>query len=402
MSTTIFLRNTTTAPSAFPQTQYRDALTVRGSGLQSPVTTQNANGLRDDGERLFAFGNSPTEVPVLAWWSERASAEFTLSGSVTFNIYGLITSPYQARLRVRLSKMTVGGSDIETPIVQADAGADLTTTSTKYTFSATPATPVTIAPDERLLIVVTVFGTFGTGKATLNYDGPSGVRDSNLVLTETVTLQANAVRLRLRNTTLNGIATYVDMVPGTFADSAVTGVVSTAAGATEIQWTKTAGGALLQWISPRVKRSMLIDSAAQFAATGTLSQIGNLAESSTAANVGAKMKLFRRQPDGTETLIYTVTGSVELTVSPTFSALNFSGGTLNTTVTMTEDDRWVLRMYIINVGGTMAGGQSATLTYQTTAEALQILEPSGFKAESDPAAPPPGGSPSAIMMGGVG
>lgn len=399
MSTIINLRNSTTVPSAFPQAQYRDALTVKGSGLQQPNTTGNGNGLRADGERLFAFGGAPNEIPVASWWSERASAEFTLAGSVQFNIYGLIVSPYQARLRVRLSKMTVGGSNIETPICQADAAADLTTTSTKYTFSATPSPSVVIAPDERLLIVVTAFGTFGTGHATLQYDGSSGIRDSNIVLTETVTLQPNAVRLFLRNTTATGIGNFLDMITGSFANATVTPVVNTAAGATEVQYTRTAGGIALEWISPRVKRGMLIDNVLFFAGTGSQTVIGNFIESNASANVGARVKVFARKPDGTETLIYTVQTAGELLTTGT--NLTLSGGTLNNTVTLAEDDRFVLRAYIYNVG-TMGGGFTATLDYNNSTAVVQILEPPGFKAESDPGAVAPGGGPTAIMTGGVG
>lgn len=396
MATTINLRNSTTVPSAKPITQYRDALTVKGSGLQQPNTTGNGNGLRPDGERLFAFGGAPNEIPVSAWWSERAAAQYTLSGSVTFNIYGLIIAPYQARLRVRLSKMTVGGSDIETPICQADAAADLTTTSTKYTFSVTPPVGVTIAPDERLLIVVTAFGTFGTGHATLQYDGSSGIRDSNIVLTETVTFTPNLIRLFLRNTTLSGIGNFLDAIPGTFTAAAVTPVVNTGAGLTEVQYTRTAGGIALEWISPRLKRGMLIDNAAFFAATSSQSVMANMTESNASANVGGRVKVFARKPDGTETLIYTVQTAGELLTTGT--NLILGGGTLNNTVTMLEDDRFVVRAYLYNVG-TMGGGFTASLTHNDNISVVQIMEIPALKAESDPARIV---VPTGMMTGGIG
>src|SRR5688572_5326632 len=129
MAATLYCKNTLTTPSAIPQTCYRDML------RRKDATTTGGSLYLDDavysnGERQFASGASPTgTLTPMGFWSERLATETTISGQITFTIRvlqnagggsGFITG----RLRARLSKITAGGSDVETPIVLADASTD--------------------------------------------------------------------------------------------------------------------------------------------------------------------------------------------------------------------------------------------------------------------------------------
>src|SRR3990170_558425 len=106
--------------------------------------------------------------------------------------------------------------------------------------------------------------------------------------------QSSGITLYLRNTTTNAIgATYYDLstTPGGASDTAV--VTTTAAG-TEIQWTKTAGGAVAQWISGRVSSG--------FTLTSTDISLW-LQENDALTNIGGRYRIFKRAADTTETEI---------------------------------------------------------------------------------------------------
>src|SRR3972149_10745821 len=71
---------------------------------------------------------------------------------------------------------------------------------------------------------------------------------------------SGATKLYLRNTQTNGIgANYYDLIT-TVGASPDTAVVNSTAAGTEIQFTKTAGGAVAQWISGRVSSGFTLTS----------------------------------------------------------------------------------------------------------------------------------------------
>lgn len=151
----------------------------------------------------------------------------------------------------------------------------------------------------------------------------------------------------------------------------------------------------LEWISPRFKAGWAAETADQFA--GTIWAGENLAS----GNCAFRVKVFRRQPDGTETLIYTQT-TTELAV-PDAGVKSFAGGSVTPTF-CAEDDRLVLRAYIANVG-TMGAGATCSLWYDhdsagnTGDSFLTFVGLPEWKAEGDP---PAGPTPSTMTMGGVG
>lgn len=185
-----------------------------------------------------------------------------------------------------------------------------------------------------------------------------------------------ATKLFLRDTSNSGIGNFYDMV-GSAGSSTSTGVVNTTASGTEIQWTRTAGGTVLEWISGRVPSG-------GFTLSGTMTFSIWAQESNMLANCGARARVFKRAANGTETEVGggpyndgvefgTSTGEFDWTGTP--SSTSFA-----------ENDRIVVRYYITNAGGTMATGYTCTITYNGADAAtgdsfFQINENVTFKAE---------------------
>jgi hypothetical protein len=189
-----------------------------------------------------------------------------------------------------------------------------------------------------------------------------------------------ATKLFLRETTENAIGSYRDMVT-TAGSSVTTGVVNTTASGTQIQWTKTAGGSVLEWISGRVPSG-------GFTLSGTMTFSLWCAESNMSANIGARARVFKRTSGGSESEVgggpyddgveLTVTTQTEMTWTGTPTSTGFS-----------ENDRIIVRYYITNVG-TMASGHTGTMNYDAADAAtgdsfFQINENVTFKAEDAPA-----------------
>src|SRR5262245_415177 len=143
----------------------------------------------------------------------------------------------------------------------------------------------------------------------------------------------------------------------TAGSSLTTGVVNTTASGTEIQWTKTAGGAVLTFLSPPL--------AAGFTLATTDTMTFNLwaFESNASANCGVRVRVYKVQRDG-------LTGGQEVNGSPfnkgtelgTSAAVQNWTGTVGANMTFVENDRIMIRVYITNIG-TMGGSFTCTLDY---------------------------------------
>jgi hypothetical protein len=134
-----------------------------------------------------------------------------------------------------------------------------------------------------------------------------------------------------------------------------------------------------EWIGPRFKAGWAAETADQFAGSVWASEdLGD-------ANCALRVKIFRRQPDGTESQIYEKTGA-ELSTGA--AIVSIAGGTVTPTF-CNEDDRLIVRCYITNVG-TMAGGHICTLYYDHNVAAgagdsfLTFVGLPDFKDEGDP------------------
>jgi hypothetical protein len=184
-----------------------------------------------------------------------------------------------------------------------------------------------------------------------------------------------ATKLFIRDSTNLALSSYRNMIT-TAGSASTTGVVDTAASGTDIQWTKTAGGAALAWISGRVP-------AGGVTISGTMTFSIWAHESNMNANAGGRVHVYNYS-GGSET---------EMTGSPFNDGVEFGTAAAEMTWTGTatgnnflaENDRIVVKYYITNVG-TMASGHTCTLTYDAADAAtgdsfFQINENVTFKLE---------------------
>ncbi len=164
-------------------------------------------------------------------------------------------------------------------------------------------------------------------------------------------IDASTTTLYLRNTLANGIgSTYYDLstTAGNASDTAV--VTSTIAG-TEIQWTKTAGGAIAQWVSgPAPVGGFTLTSS-------SISIWAN--EDAAATNIGGRYRIFKRAADTTETELGG--GPFDQGVEVATSATEYTWTGDPTDTAFAANDRILLKLYITNIGVMAAG--TGTLTF---------------------------------------
>lgn len=382
MATRIYLRLTITHPRAkraIPGTDYKDMTTTQGAA-KTTIQLVSTSGTT---QKQFGVGTT-----IMAFWSERVATEVTLSGTINFHLWALAGTLGQ-RLRARVSKITAGGSDVVTDLGWADATTDLALSAGAHDFSFTLPADVILAVNERLLLRVYVFrpdaGTVST--ATLDFDAATGVDgDSWIEFPGTLTFTPNATILSLRRTTGTGIGTFMDLLPTFDTIAFASAVVNSVPSGTEVVWTKTAGGITAEWLSPRFKSQWDLPS---IVGDGSLMMKCTIAakESALTVNGQTRLKIFVRKPSGAETQLWYDTPMNGIELTTTMANTTGSQGDAYTRLDVGEDDRLVVRCYLVNVG-TMGSG-TATLGYDgpintTGTTQCQGYDMPEFKAESDP------------------
>ena len=180
-------------------------------------------------------------------------------------------------------------------------------------------------------------------------------------------------KLYLRNTQANAIgATYYDMLT-TAGASADTGVVASTTAGTEIQLTKTSGGALVNFVTPPLSAGFTLT-------TADLSIWAK--EDNVLTNVGGRARLFRRQSGGTETEL--AGGPFDDGVEFTTTDAEYTWTANFTDTAFIAGDRLLLKLYITNIGVMVVG--DATFTFNAadaaTGDAFILVTPAlTFSAE---------------------
>jgi hypothetical protein len=145
---------------------------------------------------------------------------------------------------------------------------------------------------------------------------------------------------------------------------------------------------LLEWISPRFAESWYFQDQGTADAMLIRTYPG---ESSTSANAAIRVRVFRWR-NGVETECFSASYNQELPTVPAVRDIypnnTFVIDEAFAPMEFLEDDRLVLRPYVINFG-TMAAGFTATLRYDDSGTAtgncyLDIIETARLKAEGDP------------------
>jgi hypothetical protein len=357
------------------------------SGLGVFFTTNFAMRGPDIKEMMHVTAASGEQWKWVGYRSWRVAASFTISGSITFTLYGNCTVANSGRWGVRLVKRTNGGGDIETLICEGVATTDIPTTSGETVFTLTPDVPVTLAPEERLYLRVFVHrqsAGFDTSTYTFRMDSGAGNSVSRFVTVENVALINDMTTLFARRTSAL-MSGFRDLLT-TMGSSATTfATVNTVSGGTEVPWTLTAGGAALQFITARFRNAWVFDTLAQIWIMEALAR-----ESATAANATLRLKMFKRPPVGAETLVWTYSNTIEFGTTLAGYGCGQAQGTINNVTQFVEDDRLVIRPYVIPAPAlTMGGSRTCEFHYDGPAVdggaiRFQILDLAPFKADSEP------------------
>lgn len=396
MATRLYLRNT---KANGIHLDARDLTDLAGFSVVFGTTATTAGGTE-----IPVNAGTPTEVG--EWISDQIDQPVTIEGLMTFKMYlSEVNALANVTVRAKVWKLSAGGSDELTFIGTFDATVEASTVnSTALDFTGTPSVAIEMAQRERFVVRLYVIPAPGQTmggpyNVEFRYDSGEGAPwCSWLEFTETFSLLGEGAVLYLRSTTVNGISGFLDLLPARGAGLA-TAVVNTTASGSDIPWTLTAGGAVAEWISPRIARSV-----AEFTSASPWPLCAlYVGESAGQANAQVRARLWKRNLAGTETLIW---GPEDMGRELSTSALQLeSFGTNRMTASFDEDDRIVLRLYCHNFG-TMGSGRTCTLRYDGPSSnwvlsAVTIGSKAlSFKIESEPIGS--NSVPNGQMMGGVG
>lgn len=342
----------------------------------------------------------------IGWYSERVTTLTTLT-TLVFRHKAFIDVPTAGTLRIRVWRQGADPAHQQTLIADYLGGTIQSGALQEWDLPLIGGS-VVLAPGERLVLRITGEPLSGSTMALAEIS--VGMDDVILMTEPAIPMQSNVRRFYLQRTTNYGVGTFYDMTETPVTQTPATGVVNTFAGSSgEAQWTRTAGGTVLEWVSPRFPDSWYFDNVTVMSggspfviarAHGLIYAI----ESNAAANATIRARFYRRR-DTTEIECGVSTDQSELPLAyPSTENVKTDGiGSGVTPIDFQPDDRLVLRAYI-TPRGTMVSGHTATLQYDGTSfqSYVDIFETGmgPMKAESDPATPAriTGGD----TMGGVG
>lgn len=375
--------------------------------LSSARVSYFAANMTDPGPWVPRIGNTNTTAdPPMSMLSWRFENETTISSDFQV-LYSLVGDPtYNVMGRAEVFKFSPRNNALT---LVGDVPMTMTTSTGTQTANVTPLQATTFVRGDRIWVRVTlspVNATMDTctgtcAPPTLRWGGIAVNAKFSLVFAETFTLLPNATVLYARRTAVHTVGgNFFDLLPTRGSSASTTGVRATSAGATELQWTRTSGGTILEWISPRFKYDFMFDSM-----DGTVANVAQAntsgSQSATSVNSSVRFKIFRRSKLGAETLLLTFNGGAESPTSQSASSPFMSPASYATTACY-ADDRLIMRAYAINVG-TMANG-TATLGYDSNAlignTTVTLYNIEQFKAEADPDTPDT--IPDGMSMGGIG
>lgn len=418
MATTLWPRETRTTISGV-DTRVYDMKTAVSNGAFYYAHFDAVNGASSVPMSVLTAQGSPNALTAAAtgesyaFNSERVAADVTISSGITLSHYDrgfADLNPIHGTWRFVVSALTAGGGNVETVIgdLTEPAVASGETRDVLYTTTIPVPTPITVAAGQRIVVRIYLVATSGntlasagtsnlsgvTGRATMRIAGPAVNKgDVNLSFGETITFVSNATTLYPRRTTTAAIGNFFDLLPTGVTQTGQTGVVTTVASGTEIQWTRTAGGIALEWISPRFNQSWNFNTPDSTVPAATFKAV--VRESANTVNVSVRLKLFRYRA-GVETPMFQNDYTFEISpLSLTQISTTALGGSNSITPTpFLPDDRLIVRLYVIPAPSTTMAAGSATLNYDAatsgvgeTSVTLYDLPVNPFKAETDPATP---------------
>jgi len=379
MATQLFLRKTITAATVHLGTnnatlsgvtrgwEAKQLLTTRGSGVEA-LSTRTVTGPTNGVEVSPGTNDRQYE-----WITEPVSADVTISGAVTGNIWAS-ESNMSANVAINFVVDVIRATD--NAIVQIVKSARVTevaiTTRAVNNFTATPGAGVTVNRGDR--IRVRIFGddagTMASGFTfNVGVDGTSAAADGDTYITFTETFgfesDPSGTTLYLTDTASDVATASVDREAWTSRGGGVVDdVTNTATGWTApIQTTDTAGGTVVDWFTKQLEA---------FTLTGK-AQLNLRAKcSNLASDASMKAEIARVDSDGTNPTVYAswcispvVSDNIFAALSTTEAAYTvwLSGDSL----AFTDGQRIRVRLYVDDMSiDPLVTGHTVTTYYNGT------------------------------------
>lgn len=314
-------------------------------------------------------GNSTQMV----WALDPLAADVTISGTITFNIWGFESSMNaNAGFQVTIYRRQPDGTT--TTIVDSERGTEMnTTTSAVNNWTASPtSTACTIG--DIILIRVRINdagGTMASGfTATLRAGGNTAAADGDTYVTfnENLTFlttepAGTVVRLLDDASDLAGAGQkkmWTDAAGGV-----VSNVTNTVTLPSEAQVTASAGGQALEWFTPKLQAVTLDDLI-------KVEMFGQ--ESSNSANISWRAKLYKTASDGTSAvLIGDATSASNSSSEPSAGANNYVRWFMALNTSLTDQQRLRLVVFQCSSCGNGSGsGFTCTLAVEDTTNPTRL------------------------------
>lgn len=310
------------------------------------------------------------EVPSnTAWMTPPLSADFTISGTVTFNCWAR-ESNAMANTGMRCIVERINCTDLSvSTIVDSAQGTELATGTPPASARNWTATPTSTACNrgDRLRIrwIADDVGTMGSGYTIeMWYDAGTGVNgDTYVQFNENLTFETDTTpggtQLLLTQTAASGSinpGSAIEYEAWTNNTSLSTSVVNTTAGWTApIQWTDSAGGTAVEWYTRPLQAFTLAGMALfQLNAIGSSSGLG-----------GVRVEVAVTDSDGTNAATW-ATACIEpsVTIGTTYAASEVWVAGDDTAVS--DGQRLRIRVFADDRdGAAMTTGGTMTLRYGT-------------------------------------
>lgn len=367
MATKCYIRSVTTQPGTGTNNTkangstsgwlVRDLTATPGASATTQALTTTAG--PTTGQEI-ATGGVPLE-----WISLPLAAGVTISGTITFNIWGSESANSEnATWRVIVEKysstMALGSTVIDSTRTSA---TELTTTNAAINWTGTPTSTVFAKGDRIRVRVVADDATgvnIGTGSVTLSYDGPTtaAAGDSYVSFNEALTFASSPAGSTLFPTTTVSVvdtASDSDLEAWTSRGSGTTSV-GTTVGVGWITPVQIAGsGALIDWFT-RPLQAFTLSGIVRFGLwiVSTTGSTGARAEVAVVANDGTLVSVW-----GAANL---PSGGIPSTGSSTLDSIDVSGAD----VSVTNGQRLRLRLYTDDRNSMAAASGTLTLAYAGT------------------------------------
>jgi hypothetical protein len=333
---------------------------VRGAGIDSATCTTVTG--TTAGLELSSLGNQNN--PNL-WLTAPVAADATVSGSITFNVWAQESNmSANAAINVRLMRIGPTGALTEVHKTVRTTELGFSGANTVQNWAETP-TSFTLNRGDRLMLVLFAddAGTMATGfTVTASYAGTTGAADGDtfVTLTETLSFESGSpsgTTVYPTDTASDVSTASVDREVWTSRGGGVQNDVTntTAAPASPIQVTDTAGGTVVDWFTKALTA---------FTLAGAVLVNARFSESTTSTRAAPMCELAVVAGDGTSPTVWGSNVGI-WTESTSETAVQFLVAADDLAVT--NGQRLRIRFYIDNhINAPMAGSQTTTLYYAGT------------------------------------